>query len=901
MSATATGKIIIKGQNNIGSAIKSASKDLNSLSAAATKVGDVLKKAFSVTAIVVATKKLGDALSDCFTAFNEAERKYKQLSITLGNTKAYDSVTKKIKELSKITLSSKDDIESMVSELAGLGYSSKEIEKISEAAVHLSNVTGKDLNSSMQTLMNTYNGTTTQLKRLGIDTSNLTKNELANGAAVDLVISKYQGLSKAMAEADSSQHIQNIKNNLGDLKQSIGDLVNFSIAPLLGKIDAFTEKAAKAVDDFVQRVKLVFENFAEIFAQFKTALFNSFTNLFKLDTVKAIVEALFTYIVNKIKLIGNAIANLGELVFNILSETIKAIGNYAMGWIVQISDSLGINISEVINSIGKWLTESSIGKVVDQIISKAVNGVRLIFATIGNIPALLKIIFKHLGDLLKNFFAAIPSAIGNLFAALVERGKYLILHLKNSFLQAIEDAITSLGNAIQSTWVGKALAWMGLDLGGKLASVDLGVNRDSENQAYSNSENYMSKVGESFAGVGAVIKEVGKEIKDLMNPTFEKFVADNSRTIGQTLATWTAKSTDEYYAAAKENFSNIGDFLQDWGKKFLGDLGDDWEDVKTSLQGVFDGVFGSDWDSFIAYLKRVTRKEDKTENNNTGTGTNTNNVAAASGDPWKTVLNELLGSLGEAGAAIQDLITNIAAFGGLIGLIVTAVKEVIKGFAEVVSGPLNENFKQLTEPLKEFGRILGELTLPVIKMLQPFLERIADASIKIFGAIGAVIEPIIGILNSALLPVIEIITNALEVLAPVIKIFAKILVTVVGTIQYIVQTIQHWVATVLNWLAGLNILGWQPFAGLRTTDPGSPGSYSDFIQSKWAAVDEGFERTSSLSGTSTAQAVTNASYSGATTIHLNVYQNGVVVGDGGITQFAVMIRDVLEELNYSGR
>ena len=43
------------------------------------------------------------------------------------------------------------------------------MEKISSAAVYLSNVTGKDLNSSMTTLLGTYNGTTTQLKKLGID------------------------------------------------------------------------------------------------------------------------------------------------------------------------------------------------------------------------------------------------------------------------------------------------------------------------------------------------------------------------------------------------------------------------------------------------------------------------------------------------------------------------------------------------------------------------------------------------------------------------------------------------------------------------------------------------------------------------------------------------------------
>lgn len=45
-------KVIIKGQNNIGSAVKSAASDLNSMKATADKLGAALKSAFTVTAIL---------------------------------------------------------------------------------------------------------------------------------------------------------------------------------------------------------------------------------------------------------------------------------------------------------------------------------------------------------------------------------------------------------------------------------------------------------------------------------------------------------------------------------------------------------------------------------------------------------------------------------------------------------------------------------------------------------------------------------------------------------------------------------------------------------------------------------------------------------------------------------
>ena len=77
--------------------------------------------------------------------------------------------------------------------------------------MYLSNVTGRDLTSSMTTLLNTYNGNVTQLRKLGVDTSDLTKKELEQGAAIDLVIQKFGELSQQMAKEDTSQHITNME------------------------------------------------------------------------------------------------------------------------------------------------------------------------------------------------------------------------------------------------------------------------------------------------------------------------------------------------------------------------------------------------------------------------------------------------------------------------------------------------------------------------------------------------------------------------------------------------------------------------------------------------------------------------------------------------------------------
>ena len=90
-------KVIIKGENNISAAVKSASNDLNALKGSVEKIGSVLKTAFSVTAIVTAIKGIGTAAKTVMTEdFGMAERAYRQLALALKDQSAYDSVVDNI-------------------------------------------------------------------------------------------------------------------------------------------------------------------------------------------------------------------------------------------------------------------------------------------------------------------------------------------------------------------------------------------------------------------------------------------------------------------------------------------------------------------------------------------------------------------------------------------------------------------------------------------------------------------------------------------------------------------------------------------------------------------------------------------------------------------------------------
>ncbi len=318
----------------------------------------------------------------------------------------------------------------------------------------------------------------------------------------------------------------------------------------------------------------------------------------------------------------------------------------------------------------------------------------------------------------------------------------------------------------------------------------------------------------------------------------------------------------------------------------------------------------------------------------------------------ESVLSSFTSSLGTAGEVVNTLATNMSTMGPLLGAIATAIKYVMEGFGEAISASLELLTTYIIEPFREVGRVLGTILLPILDALNPIFETLMYAINLITNSIGSMLLPffealgnyysafkpivdtvmqaaktisgflqsfavvfssvlapvmnlIVSIMKITLYPVLTIISGVLEALSPVLKVFAKIFVTVTGTIEYVVTVLQHWVAVICNWLSDLDIFGWHPFSGLRMEDPGSPGKYSSYVQNKWAEVDNAFDNPETITGTTTANAstttaVSSASYQGATEVTINIYQEAPVVGDGGMRRFAQMIREEFECLDYYG-
>lgn len=354
-------KIIIKGQNNISDATKSASKDLSALSDTAKKIGSAIKTSLTLTAVIASVKALGNACKTVLTEdFGEANRSYKQLALALKDKTAYDSVVDNIDRLSKKTRASNNDIEAMAAELAALGKNSDEINKISEAAVHLSNVTGKDLSSSMTTLLNTYNGNTAQLKKLGINLEGVTAEELKQGAAVDEVIKKLGAYSDEMAKADASQSLKNMSETWGDIKEKIGGIIDYNFTPFLSNLDTAFSNIGERINEITLYIGAIIKNLPEVFIITMSTLWAIVKRTFEWDSIKTI----FT---TAIEMIGKVAVAALKAVFLTIPDMLWAMVSGIFQWISYIAMNLQASflgaIENVINTAGEKIQGTWVGKL----------------------------------------------------------------------------------------------------------------------------------------------------------------------------------------------------------------------------------------------------------------------------------------------------------------------------------------------------------------------------------------------------------------------------------------------------------------------------------------------------------------------------------------------------------
>ena len=115
----------------------------------------------------------------------------------------------------------------MMANLAASGRTQAQIQGIMSAALEASATGFIDMQSAVQALNGSYEGSVGSLGKLLPSLKNLTEEELQSGKAIEAVKNAYGGMSQATANVDVQ-----LSNSWGDLKEKLGGLFAKIVVPL---------------------------------------------------------------------------------------------------------------------------------------------------------------------------------------------------------------------------------------------------------------------------------------------------------------------------------------------------------------------------------------------------------------------------------------------------------------------------------------------------------------------------------------------------------------------------------------------------------------------------------------------------------------------------------------------
>ena len=237
----ADGKIEIEtgiNTSGIDKGVKGITQKLKGLGSGSTLKGIAgLGSAVSgaVAAFNIAREAIGKfsaeikELSDLANNQEDAETR---LAVAAKNNPYLDDYSvKKLKayagELQSIGEIGDESLLPMMAQLAASGRTYNEIQDIMSAALDASASGMISMESAVQSLNMSYDGSVGQLGKLLPNLKNLTEEELKSGKAIEEVKKAYNGMSAATANAGTQ-----LANSWGDLKEKIGGLLNKVIIPL---------------------------------------------------------------------------------------------------------------------------------------------------------------------------------------------------------------------------------------------------------------------------------------------------------------------------------------------------------------------------------------------------------------------------------------------------------------------------------------------------------------------------------------------------------------------------------------------------------------------------------------------------------------------------------------------
>lgn len=260
------------------------------------------------------------------------------------------------------------------------GATNDQAKLILQTAADLSAVTGESLESSVRNLSKTLGGLKGELGETQPELRNLTKEQLQNGEAIDILARKYEGAAKALTKTFAGAVTQT-QNSFGDLLEEIGKFITESpavIAAINLASEVFTE-FGRAIDDnrdglsdlisdgilafieaiptairviqpFVTGIQALKLGYDALKVGILTATEQILIGFdFILESVGTLISGAFDPLITKIAEVTETLASIGIISQETADEVLAATSSFS-----EFSDGLGTSLDGAIASVREY-------------------------------------------------------------------------------------------------------------------------------------------------------------------------------------------------------------------------------------------------------------------------------------------------------------------------------------------------------------------------------------------------------------------------------------------------------------------------------------------------------------------------------------------------------------------
>lgn len=337
---------------NIGVDTKDAESGIDRLFSGMKTLAVAAAGAFAIKEVF---SYVGNGVSEAIAA----DKAMRQLNIALASTGEYsraasESVSTMLDELADSAGVSGEAAQQAYALAKSFNLTNEEAEKVTKTAMDLAAATGKDLDSAVKQLAGTYNGVVGPLGKTDKAIKGLSKTQLENGQAVDIITKKYQGAAAAAADTFGG-NLNRLRDKLGDVGKEIG----FAIIqnPIFQEM---MRAAANAVSNFSEWIKKNRDVIVE------------WTN--KILAVSAIIAASFLEVINwltdKINIfystLGKITGVIGQVIpgvellskyFNFQAESANKANEVTGEWIKSLDEFSvsALSASKAVDESGKGI------------------------------------------------------------------------------------------------------------------------------------------------------------------------------------------------------------------------------------------------------------------------------------------------------------------------------------------------------------------------------------------------------------------------------------------------------------------------------------------------------------------------------------------------------------------